>query len=172
MHSATIERKPATWRWHALREGSLVAQNRESHDSQNRTPGIARNSAARSKKWVESQWDRGKSIQNRHPNRILSMRPWNCTIPIARFWIVRFSVQSRRFSATKGGRHFITKILLRHPKIYSLPTPRPWRHNLGNGRNAVSRVLFRKRELTEFCSKLGELCGRKRKSSVSSLFKI
>ena len=26
----------------------------------------------------------------------------------------------------------------------------------GNGRNTVSRVLFRKRELTEFCSKLGE----------------
>ena len=29
---------------------------------------------------------------------------------------------------------------------------------LGNGRNTVSRVLFRKRELTEFCGKLGELC--------------
>ena len=27
---------------------------------------------------------------------------------------------------------------------------------LGNGRNTVSRVLFRKRELTEFCGKLGE----------------
>ena len=27
---------------------------------------------------------------------------------------------------------------------------------LGNGRNTVSRVLFRKRELTEFCLKLGE----------------
>ena len=29
---------------------------------------------------------------------------------------------------------------------------------LGNGRNTASRVLFRKRELTEFCGKLGELC--------------
>ena len=27
--------------------------------------------------------------------------------------------------------------------------------NLGNGWNTVSRVLFRKRELTEFCDKLG-----------------
>ena len=27
---------------------------------------------------------------------------------------------------------------------------------LGNGRNTVSRVLSRKRELTEFCCKLGE----------------
>ena len=30
--------------------------------------------------------------------------------------------------------------------------------NLGNGRNTVSRVLFRRRELTEFCGKLGEFC--------------
>ena len=30
--------------------------------------------------------------------------------------------------------------------------------NLGNGRNTVSRVLFRTRELTEFCGKLGEFC--------------
>ena len=29
---------------------------------------------------------------------------------------------------------------------------------IGNGRNTVSRVLFRKRELTEFCGKLGEFC--------------
>ena len=29
---------------------------------------------------------------------------------------------------------------------------------LGNGRNTVSRVLFRRRELTEFCGKLGEFC--------------
>ena len=34
-----------------------------------------------------------------------------------------------------------------------------------NGRNTVSRVLFRKRELTEFCGKLAELC----ENSVSSL---
>ena len=27
---------------------------------------------------------------------------------------------------------------------------------VGNGRNTVSRVLFRRRELTEFCGKLGE----------------
>ena len=29
---------------------------------------------------------------------------------------------------------------------------------LGNGRNTVSRALLRKRELTEFCGKLGEFC--------------
>ena len=29
---------------------------------------------------------------------------------------------------------------------------------IGNGRNAVSRVLFRKRELSEFCGKPGEFC--------------
>ena len=29
---------------------------------------------------------------------------------------------------------------------------------LGNGRNTVSRVLFRRRELTEFRGKLGEFC--------------
>ena len=29
---------------------------------------------------------------------------------------------------------------------------------IGNGRNTVSRVLFRKRELSEFCGKLGEFC--------------
>ena len=29
---------------------------------------------------------------------------------------------------------------------------------LGNGRDAVSRVLLRKRDLTEFCGKLGEFC--------------
>ena len=32
------------------------------------------------------------------------------------------------------------------------------RSNVGNGRNTVSRVLFRNRELTEFCGKLGEFC--------------
>ena len=31
---------------------------------------------------------------------------------------------------------------------------------LGNGRNTVSRVLFRRRELTEFYSKLGEFCDK------------
>ena len=30
--------------------------------------------------------------------------------------------------------------------------------NIGNGRNTVSKVLFQKRELTEFCGKLGEFC--------------
>ena len=29
---------------------------------------------------------------------------------------------------------------------------------VGNGRNTVSRVLFRRRELTEFDGKLGEFC--------------
>ena len=35
-----------------------------------------------------------------------------------------------------------------------------WGHNgyIGNGRNTVSRELFRKRELTEFSGKLGEFC--------------
>ena len=30
--------------------------------------------------------------------------------------------------------------------------------SLGNGRNTVSRVLFQKRELTEFCGRFGEFC--------------
>ena len=34
---------------------------------------------------------------------------------------------------------------------------------LGNGWNTVSRVLFRKRELTDFCGKLGELCEKTQK---------
>ena len=29
---------------------------------------------------------------------------------------------------------------------------------MGNGQNTVARVLFRKRELIEFCGKLGEFC--------------
>ena len=29
---------------------------------------------------------------------------------------------------------------------------------VGKGRNTVSRVLFQKRVLTEFCGKLGEFC--------------
>ena len=29
---------------------------------------------------------------------------------------------------------------------------------IGNGRNTVPRVLFQKRELTEFCSKISEFC--------------
>ena len=32
---------------------------------------------------------------------------------------------------------------------------------LGNGWNTVSRVLIPKRELTEFCGKLGEFCEKK-----------
>ena len=31
---------------------------------------------------------------------------------------------------------------------------------IGSGQNTVSRVLFRKRELTEFCGKLGEFCDK------------
>ena len=31
---------------------------------------------------------------------------------------------------------------------------------IGNGRNTVSRVLFRRRELTEFWGKLGEFWGK------------
>ena len=37
---------------------------------------------------------------------------------------------------------------------------------VGNGRNTVWKVLFRKRELTEFWGELGEFC----ENSVSSLF--
>ena len=48
-----------------------------------------------------------------------------------------------------------TRIHSLHPREY-----------LGNVRNTVSGVLFRKRELTEFCGKRGELCG---KNSVSLL---
>ena len=31
---------------------------------------------------------------------------------------------------------------------------------LGNGRNTLSRALFRKRELTEFCGNLSEFCNK------------
>ena len=31
-------------------------------------------------------------------------------------------------------------------------------NDIGHWRNAVSNVLFRERELTEFCGKLGEFC--------------
>ena len=50
----------------------LAAQNRESRsrDSKNRGPGIARNSEASRIKFKQ---DRGRSIQNRHPNRIQTM---------------------------------------------------------------------------------------------------
>ena len=42
------------------------------------------------------------------------------------------------------------------------PTPNKEVRNLdvGNGRNTVSRVLFRRRELTEFYGKLGEFCAK------------
>ena len=46
--------------------------------------------------------------------------------------------------------------LLRHLLQYLLQTFFHSRSFLGNGRNTVSRVLFRKTELTEFCRKLGE----------------
>ena len=36
--------------------------------------------------------------------------------------------------------------------------PRNYGGVLGNGRNTVSKALFRNRQLTEFCNKLGEFC--------------
>ena len=46
------------------------------------------------------------------------------------------------------------------PPILLMPRwplrPQPFSRELGNGWNTVSRVLVRKRELTEFCGKLGE----------------
>ena len=51
------------------------------------------------------------------------------------------------------------------PSLKTLQSPRGSHENhemknlkVGNGRNTVSRVLFRKRELTEFCGKLGRFC--------------
>ena len=51
----------------------IESQNDESRNSQNRGPGIARNSAARSKEMsqIAVKQNRGQSIQNRHLNRIL-----------------------------------------------------------------------------------------------------
>ena len=43
---------------------------------------------------------------------------------------------------------------------------------LGNGRNAVSRVLFRKRELTEFWGKLGEFCEKLGESALHKNFTL
>ena len=42
----------------------------------------------------------------------------------------------------------------------------PW-VSLGNGRNTVSRVLFRRRELTEFCGKLDEFCEEHGESALA-----
>ena len=38
---------------------------------------------------------------------------------------------------------------------------------IGNGRNTVSRVLFRRRELTEFCGKLGDFCEKLGEFAIS-----
>ena len=87
--------------------GPLAAQNRESHDSQNRGPRIARHSAARSKKGAESQESRIAENRFRIAIRIAAYqclkRPWNRTIRIARFRFARFPIQNRQFSATNFG---------------------------------------------------------------------
>ena len=98
---------------------NLAAHNREPHDSQNHGPGIARNSAARSQKMsrigVES-WN-----QFRVTIRITSYqclkRPWNHPIRLARFWVARFSIENRRFSATKVWNRALSLSML---KLYSL----------------------------------------------------
>ena len=85
----------------------LAAQNRESHDCTEGRPGIARISAARSTK-LSGIGNKGES------RKINSESPiWIATYQclkllrhdpgIARFWIARFSIQHRRFSATKFG---------------------------------------------------------------------
>ena len=71
--------------------------------------GCQGNSTPRCKKWVESQQSRIAESWFRIAIRIViqiasyqcSKRPCNYPIRIARFWIARFSIQNRRFSATK-----------------------------------------------------------------------
>ena len=46
----------------------------------------------------------------------------------------------------------------KRPRVRKMFCPQSWGRKLGNGRNTVSRVLFRRRELTEFYGKLGEFC--------------
>ena len=58
-------------------------------------------------------------------------------------FIVRLQCHLHKGVITKG--EFSLKDLLNLSNLY-----------LGNGRNTVSRVLFRRRELTEFYGKLGE----------------
>ena len=53
-----------------------------------------------------------------------------------------------------GNKPFFWRLYRKGVAIHACLT-KPLRR-LGNGRNTVSRVLFRKRELTEFCGKLGE----------------
>ena len=74
-------------------------------------PEIATLSAARSTKLsgnrskVESRNINSESPwPNRNPSmfKVTPPWPWNRTIRIARFWITRFSIQNRRFSATKA----------------------------------------------------------------------
>ena len=68
----------ASWQWHR-------SANREWHDSQNRRPGIARISTARSTKrsGVAVKHNRGRSTQNRQsesPPINVKPRPWNRAI--------------------------------------------------------------------------------------------
>ena len=56
---------------------------------------------------------------------------------------------------------FMTVLAVLKVLAVSVMTATSFKRNpplLGNGRNTVSRVLFRKIELTEFCGKLGEFC--------------
>ena len=54
--------------------------------------------------WSAAKKNRRKSIQNRHPNRMLSVLKVTLESHDSNraFWIARFPIQNRRFSATKG----------------------------------------------------------------------
>ena len=76
------------------------------------------------------------------------------TQAVPAFHCIRLCLKAsfRHASVFKKHRHTIHHCLKEVQKTF--------RHAmfLGNGGITVSRVLFRKRELTEFCGKLGEFC--------------
>ena len=43
---------------------------------------------------------------------------------------------------------------------------------IGNGRTTVLRIVFRKRELTEFCAKFGEFCGKLGDFALAHKYKV
>ena len=63
--------------------------------------------------------------------------------------VIQAFISSKQRTSAVSGKAF---------KVFSWPAPSAemCRGILGNGRNTVSRVLFRKREFTEFCSNFGE----------------
>ena len=83
------------------------------------------------------------------------------TTGIAKMTKATKQTQTRWMSAGSAGITEITEPTGTQSENNKFPKQRV----LGNGRNTVLRVLVWKRELTEFCSKLGEFCEKKKKKT-------